>query len=151
MNPTRTLFLCACAFASAISMAQTISDTPSGPAFGAAAQTLPALLANLSSGSEKSCAPTHLTVTGPVIGGSRLYVSAPVAEFTSELRKSAKGKTKLSRKQAQEMQRLMNYSTAAQKSGQGLSSDAVDQIAEASGFKISASMICLTSESLTSR
>lgn len=151
MSTARTLFLCACALAAATATAQPVYDPQSGPALGAAAQALPALLATLSSGVEKACAPTHLTVSGPAVDGSRLYVSAPVADFPAELRKSAKGKVKLNRNQAHEMQRLMNYATAAQKSGQGFPRDAIEQIAQTSGLAISASMVCLTSESLSSR
>jgi hypothetical protein len=115
------------------------------------AKVLPALSASLGSGVDKSCSPTHLTVVGKAKDGSRLYVSALVPQFAAELRKSAKGSAKLTRDQAHEIQRLVDYATQAQKNATGLPQEAIDQIASNTGMKIQATMICLSREQVSSK
>lgn len=141
---------CLCLAASAQPQSD-LQSAPPDPSLARLDTSMPALIAAMSSGSEKACVPTHLTVTGPVVDGSRIFVSALVSEFTSELRKSAKGKVKLTRAQAGEMQRLVNYATAAQNSAEGLPKEALEQIARSTGFFVKASLVCLSTESISSK
>lgn len=114
-------------------------------------KSMPALAGAVSAGVDKACVPTHLTLTGPAAKGDRLYVSALVSEFTTELRKSAKGNAKLSRVQAHEVQTLLNYAMQAQKDATGFPPEALRNFESRTGLSIQADLVCMTRESITGK
>lgn len=114
-------------------------------------KSMPALAGAVISGVDKACVPTHLTLTGPAAKGDRLYVSALVSEFTTELRKSAKGNAKLSKVQAHEIQTLLNYATQAQKTATGFPAEALHNFEARTGLTIQADLVCLTRETITGK
>ena len=128
-----------------------IQESEASSSLASVSKSLPVLVAAVSAGSDKACLPTHLTVSGKAQDGSRLYVSALVPEFASQLRKSARGSAKLTREQARDIQRLIDYATQAQKTGDGLSQAAVESLSQSSGLSLQANMICLQRETFGSR
>lgn len=130
-------------------VASTNSESEASTSLTSVEKTAQTLIRAVSSGAEKSCAPTHLTVSGNASDGTRLYVSSLVNQFSADLRRSARGSAKLTKVQAREMQRLVDYATSSQKTGDNFPHDAIEQIAALSGLKIQASMLCLSRESFS--
>jgi hypothetical protein len=112
---------------------------------------MPALTAAVSAGAEKACVPTHLTISGSAIGGTRLFVSALVGQFSAEVRKSARSGARLTREQAHEIQRLVSYAEQSQKNALGFPPEALERFSSASGLKVQANMVCLSMETATVR
>lgn len=135
---------------SAITTANSEPDSSPAPPTSLS-KALPALATVVGSGSERACSPTHLTVTGKAADGSRVYASALVSELASALRKNSKGRSSLTRQQAREIQRLIDYAIEAQRTGAGLPQEALDQIAASTGMRIQATMVCLSIEQFGSR
>ena len=118
---------------------------------GSIAKAAPALVSALSDGTDKACIPTHLTLSGKAKDGSRLYVSALVLDFASELRKSAKGSAKMTPAQSHEVQRVLDYAMSAQKNAQGFPLEILERAERESGLKINATLICMTREIVGSK
>lgn len=114
-------------------------------------KSMPALTAAVSAGAEKACVPTHLTISGSAVGGTRLYVSALVGQFSSEVRKSARAGARLTREQAHEIQRLVSYAEQAQKNALGFPPEALERFSAASGLKVQANLVCLSMETASAR
>jgi len=125
--------------------------TESPISLNSVSKSMPALAGAISSGVDKACVPTHLTLTGPSAKGDRLYVSALVSEFTKELRKSAKGNAKLSKAQAHEIQSILNYAMQAQTNAAGFPPEALRNFEARTGLSIQADLVCMTRESITGK
>lgn len=113
-------------------------------------KSMPALVAAVSSGSDRACVPTHLTLSGKAINGDRLFVSALVPQFASELRKSAKGSAKLTREQTSELARMVKYAERAQSSAEGFPLEFIERFTARTGLALRADILCLSRESLSS-
>lgn len=122
---------------------------PSSAGMASFVSAAPPLVAAVASGSSKACAPVILTLSGNVASGSRIFVSAPVSEFSAELRKAARGKAKLSQKQSRRLQEVLDNAVSAQSSGYGFPAEALAQFSSDTGLLIEAEMLCASRETMS--
>jgi hypothetical protein len=137
--------------AAVLALASCAAVAAPSPAVPGAEQAAPALLAAVAAGAEKACAPMALTLSGSGVGGHRLFVSASVANFLPELRKTAKGPAKLSKAQSSELARVLDYAKAAQSGSASFPREALDRFASKTGLSLQAETLCVSRETISSR
>lgn len=137
-----SVFAASLLLASFSAFAQT-ADAPKDPY----SESAPALVRSIAAGSERACSPVYLTVSGPEVNGSRFYVSAPLAKFSSLVRESSsKRGQKLSKAQARAIDHLINLAQAAKRDGMGFSADTIRSALAGTGLSGEAQMLCVSVE-----